>query len=340
MNRRVWEVVVVLGIIIVLLAWMGQAAPLDALLNLAFGWVFYLFRVIPEVSVNVSVVLTAFICLAGLTVGLHLFLGWLFRHPSTSRTEDAVRRWPLRWTGMILGVVLLMFVAGTAAVGVVHQTGWLITSPEPLMEGSWHLATRMSSANNLKQFVIAMHNYADQNGGRFPPAAVCGRDGQPLLSWRVLLLPYLEEEKLFQEFRLDEPWDSPHNLRLVPRMPKLYALPQRGQGRPHVTHYQVFTGKGAAFEGPQGLRLPDDFPDGLNNTIFIVEAAEPVPWTKPQDLSYAPDKPLPRLLQRPKMGPLVVLADGAARTAKADMSEPTLRALITRNGGEEVSDDW
>src|SRR5438477_9227485 len=107
-----------------------------------------------------------------------------------------------------------------------------------------------------------MHAYADEHG-RLPPAVVYGEDGTPLLSWRVLILPYIEQKPLFDRFKLDEPWDSPHNIELLAEMPRIFA-PYDGSPphEPHTTYYQVFVGKGAAFEGRRGMRLKDDFPDG------------------------------------------------------------------------------
>src|SRR5262249_21734482 len=69
---------------------------------------------------------------------------------------------------------------------------------------------RMQSTNNLKQIALAMHSYHDTMG-RFPPAIVRDKEGKPLYSWRVLLLPYLEQQNLYNQFKLDEPWDSEHN---------------------------------------------------------------------------------------------------------------------------------
>src|SRR5438309_4181754 len=107
----------------------------------------------------------------------------------------------------------------------------------------------MYSVNNLKQIVLAMHQYHEQYG-RLPPAVVRTSAGQPLYSWRVLLLPYLEEEKLYAEFHLHEPWDSPHNTSLLRRMPKVYAPPSGvATGAPPTsTFYQVFIGEGTPFE--------------------------------------------------------------------------------------------
>src|SRR4051794_10739862 len=83
-------------------------------------------------------------------------------------------------------------------------------------------AAREKSITSLKQFALAFHNHnADQ--GRLPPARVYDKDGRPLYSWRVLILPYLGEKKLYEEFRLDEPWDGPHNKKLLAKMPEVFG---------------------------------------------------------------------------------------------------------------------
>jgi hypothetical protein len=100
-----------------------------------------------------------------------------------------------------------------------------------------------------------MENYAADHGGRLSPAVSRDPEGQPLLSWRVLLLPYIEEGEieegeLCKQFHLDEPWDSPHNLALLPKMPRTYKAPADAfpGNVPHTTFYQAFTGPDTAFE--------------------------------------------------------------------------------------------
>jgi len=192
------------------------------------------------------------------------------------------------------------------------------------------------------QLALAMHNYNDTHG-KMPPAVVYGESGQPLYSWRVLLLPFLEQQELFDEFHLDEPWDSPHNIQLLPRMPATYAPPPGKQWNvpPNHTVMHVFVGKGTAFEGPDGLRLSADFPDGTSNTILIVEAGEPVPWTKPDEIPFDPNGPLPELRLLFKDGLRVGMADGSTWWIQPSrISDETLRAAITRNGGETLGTDW
>ncbi len=212
----------------------------------------------------------------------------------------------------------------------------------------------MQSANNLKQIALALREYHDKHG-RLPPAVVRSRDGQPLYSWRVLILPYLEEENLYREFKLDEPWDSPHNKPLLARMPRVFAPPQVEDLKvePGTTFYQGFVGKGTAFELEQGARMPDDFPDGTAHTILVIEAGEAVPWTKPVDILYQPDQPLLPLGgiftsegrfslfgSNRKKGFNTLFVDGSVRFLPSQISDATLRGLITRNGREKLELDW
>jgi hypothetical protein len=131
-------------------------------------------------------------------------------------------------------------------------------------------------------------------------------------------------------------------------MPSVYAPPHLLDHRadPATTFCQVFVGPGAAFEGSEGLRLPQDFPDGPRDTILVAEAAQAVPWSKPADLAYRPDGPLPPLggiFNRPgttNAGALVAFADGSVHFFRTEMGEADLRAAITRNGGEGFNPEW
>ncbi len=195
---------------------------------------------------------------------------------------------------------------------------------------------RQVSTNNLKQIALAMHNFHSVYQ-RLPPQAVFDKEGKPLLSWRVLILPFIEQNDLYKEFHLDEPWDSEHNKKLLAKMPKIYALP--GQKAADVTHYQGFYGKGAAFAGKKGVRLQEIL-DGTSNTILIVEAAEAVPWTKPADLPYDPDKPLPRLGGLHPGGFNAAFCDGSVHFLKTTLKPRTLHLLIQCNDGNVIPEDF
>jgi hypothetical protein len=196
------------------------------------------------------------------------------------------------------------------------------------------------SAENLKELALAMHRHHDANNG-LPTAACYDKDGKPLLSWRVAILPYLgdEEKELYKQFHLDEPWDSAHNKKLLAKIPPVFAPVRNAPKEKGFTYYQVFTGKGTAFEGKKGLRLAD-FLDGTANTILIIEAKDAVPWTKPADLPYDAKKPLPPLGGLFREGFHAALADGSVRRIARTISARTLRNAITRNDGEVLGSDW
>jgi hypothetical protein len=195
-------------------------------------------------------------------------------------------------------------------------------------------AAQITSQNNMRQLGLAMLNYRVTHR-RFPDSTVYSKEGKPLYSWRVQLLPFIEEDKLYKEFKLDEPWDSEHNKKLIERMPVAFAPVTGKEKGKKVTHYQVLRGGGAMFEDKKKLTVAD-ITDGTSNTIMIVEAEEAVPWTKPADVAYDPEKPLPKFGGLFKNGFHAAFADGTVRFIKMDIDEKLLRALITRSGGEKV----
>src|SRR5207248_1536085 len=146
--------------------------------------------------------------------------------------------------------------------------------------------------NNLKQIVLALHYYHDSHS-KFPAQANYGSQGKPLLSWRVHILPFLGEEKLYKEFHLDEPWESAHNKQLIARMPAIYRCPSMKWSLKNKTTYLGLVNESAMFTGgPEGVPIKD-VEDGTSNTIFIVDADDDhaVIWTKPEDLKYDPKNP-------------------------------------------------
>lgn len=177
----------------------------------------------------------------------------------------------------------------------------LLAAILPVLTGLNRLAASLSPrgasgrrdqcVNNLKQIKLALEEYANHHGGLMPPPAITDRDGKPLLSWRVAILPYLglEGQSLHLQFHLDEPWDSPYNRAFQSQIPTVYVCSSQARWTHGQTFYQVLIGPGTFFEGTKGVR-PDDVPDGPASTIAVVEGPRPVPWTKPEDISFGHDQ--------------------------------------------------
>jgi hypothetical protein len=182
-----------------------------------------------------------------------------------------------------------------------------------------------------------MHNYHSAVES-FPPAAVYDKNGKALLSWRVLILPYIEQDDLYKQFNLDEPWDSKHNKKLLEKMPKTYQSPGVKTKNKYGTFYQGLAGKGATFDGKTGIKLAD-FSDGTSNTIMVAESATDVPWTKPDDIPFDADKDLPKLGGIYPGTFQALFADGSVRHIRTTINKDTLKAMITVAGGEVIGAD-
>src|SRR5262249_1449764 len=152
---------------------------------------------------------------------------------------------------------------------------------------------RIQAENQLESIGLAMAAYHDEHES-FPPAYTLGMNRTPLLSWRVLILPYLGEAKLYKRFRLDEPWDSPDNVKLLSEMPLPFRSVRDIDRQGGMTHWRVFTGTGTAFAAVGGISL-GTFTDGPSNTLLVIEANEAVPWTKPEAILFGPKWPMPKL---------------------------------------------
>ena len=227
---------------------------------------------------------------------------------------------------------------------------------------------------NLKLLGLALANYESVNGS-LPPSAILGPDGKPWHSWRVLLLPFLEQMELYQEYDLAEPWDGPKNRKLIDRMPDVYRDPIHNNLKGHDTHYTVLVGSwkgpsGAAHTAfpPSGVRMksarqtlddlfmPDPRPklpevtDRPENTLAIVPVSpdRKIPWTKPEDITVKPDFPglgqpggiaapyrTGPKLDGPRAAP-VLLLDFSTLVLLDTIDIKDLRALTTRDGAETL----
>jgi hypothetical protein len=195
----------------------------------------------------------------------------------------------------------------------------------------------MQCKNNLQQIGLALHNYHDAYG-HFPPYANFDQNGKPLLSWRVHLLPFIDQEELYRAFHRDEPWDSEHNKKLIARMPAVYRCPNQKLKEPGRTTYLAPVGEKTMFSGgPKGMRL-SDVTDGTTNTIFVVDADDQhaVTWTRPDDLKYDPQKPRAGLTGHHPGFITLLFADARVHFFRDTIDDNTLGAVFTANGGEIV----
>lgn len=153
----------------------------------------------------------------------------------------------------------------------------------PQMGFSRTAAKRMMCSNNVNKISLALYNYHDQYK-QFPPAHIDDADGRPMHSWRVLLLPFLEQENLYKQYRFDEPWDGLNNRKLLASMPSIYSCP--AQDDSPYTSYVAVIGPDTAWPDATSRKLAD-IADPHDQTILFVESAEPrILWMEPRDLTY------------------------------------------------------
>ncbi len=228
---------------------------------------------------------------------------------------------------------------GSAITGIVSGTLTTILAVlTPLVVEGREPSRRAICANNLKSIAMAIWNY-ESAFGSFPAAATFDKEGKPLLSWRVLLLPDLEQGDLYNQFHLDEAWDSPHNKPLGDKMPRVFQCPS-GALSQGLTTYEVFVEPHSMFTGkPSGVTIKD-VTDGSSRTLLVVESTQPVPWTKPGGLSLASSEPGLGMGSKHPGGFSVSMADGSVRfitiSGEDATSSGNLKAMVTRDGNEEV----
>ncbi len=215
----------------------------------------------------------------------------------------------------------------------------------PSIREARQTARRTQSMNNLKQLGLAMHSYHTANR-HFPPAYSTDAEGKPLLSWRVHILPYIEQQDLYDAFHLDEPWDSDHNKKLIARMPATLRAPT-SKADPGKTVYVGLRGEGGVLSvikrgnALEPMRLAD-IRDGTSNTIMLVEASDDaaVEWTRPDDLKFDPKDPIAGLIGQHKAGFLACFCDGSVHFLPADVESEVLLNLFNRADGNIVPADF
>jgi Protein of unknown function (DUF1559) len=187
---------------------------------------------------------------------------------------------------------------------------------------------------------LAVANY-HQEFGCYPPAYIADRDGKPMHSWRVLILPFLEQAALYNAYNFAEPWDGPNNRKLADRIGSIYLRSGLDSSQSETTSFVAVVGAETAWPGSRALGHKD-LGDGPQNTLLVVEVPDGrFRWMEPKDLefdrmSFRINDPSGRGLGSRLGGARVVAADGMVRTLPDNFDPNTLRAMLTANGGEAI----
>ncbi len=217
--------------------------------------------------------------------------------------------------------------------------GILVALLLPAVQAAREAARRNQAMHQMKQVSLALYNYHDTRG-EFPAHAIYSASGKPVLSWRVAILPYFGEEELYKEFHLDEPWDSSHNLALVPRMPSIYVDPSsRHDPKLGRSNTVGVIGENKAFTGrPKGRNLRH-LADGESKRIVIVQVNDELApiWTQPDDWTPNAANPYIGLGGLHPGGAIVGYAFGHAGFVFDDIDPEQLCSLLTVDAGEPVN---
>jgi hypothetical protein len=192
----------------------------------------------------------------------------------------------------------------------------------------------ITDANNMKQIGVAVHNY--HAAYKKFPEDIKDKDGKAILSWRVEVLPFVEQEALYLKIDRTKAWDSPENKGLLAKAPAVFA-PVRGADDPASTYYQLFTGPGTLFQG-KGPKTISQVTDGLSNTIMLAEASRGVHWAKPADLEVTP-KALPKLGGQFERFFNVLMFDGSVRKVRRKFDGKLMRLAIDPRDGTAIDLD-
>ena len=204
----------------------------------------------------------------------------------------------------------------------------------PAVQQAREAARRTQCRNNLNQIGLALHNYHDDHGS-FPPAFIADKDGTPMHSWRVLILPYLDEGHLYDSYDFSEPWDGPNNSQLLDQMPAVYRCPSGEVTAGGFTAYAAITGDECVFAGAASVAIPD-ISDGASSTLLVGEVAyADILWTEPRDVeletfSYLGDSE--GFSSDHTGGVFFLFADGRVQFVSEETDPNLLWGMFTRNG--------
>jgi prepilin-type processing-associated H-X9-DG protein len=245
---------------------------------------------------------------------------------------------PKRSGGPAVLVIVILAVLGIAVV----CGGVLVALMLPAVQAAREAARRAQCTNNMKQIALAMHNYHDTYNC-FPPAYLADENGKPMHSWRVLLLPFLEQQALYEQYNFDEPWDSPANQRIAATVLDVYRCPSDPNPIAPQTCYVMIVGPETVSDGTKATSIRE-ITDGTSNTILFIEATgSGIGWTEPRDLdattiTFQVNEPLGGEIESPHPGGAnCAFCDGSVRFLSDFVDPEELRAMSTIAGGEAVN---
>jgi type II secretory pathway pseudopilin PulG len=218
--------------------------------------------------------------------------------------------------------------------------GLLVAMLLPAVRSAGPAARRAQCTNNLKQIALALHNY-EQEHHALPPAHTVDASGQPLHSWRTLILPYLELGSLYQTIDLSKPWSDPANAKARETFLSIYRCPEM-TGTSNTTTYLAIVGPNACLlpSEPRHLR---DISDAPEKTLMVIEAGDEnaVPWMTPVDADEALVQRLrPDMKLHHRGGTNAAFVNGAVMFLKASVPATVRRALISISGNDEAATEW
>jgi prepilin-type processing-associated H-X9-DG protein len=233
-------------------------------------------------------------------------------------------------------VWIIAAVAGGGLVLLIPVVFILVALLLPAVQQAREAARRSTCKNNMKQIGLALHNYHELYGS-FPPAYIPDENGNPMHSWRVLVLPFLDQQALFDSYDFSQPWDSPSNQYVLDNMPPVYACPSNPEEGGNTTHYAAVVGPNCVFHGAEAIRLRD-ITDGSSNTVIVGEVdGLSIPWSKPEDVDVTITPTIGSaggFTSSHAGGVHFLLVDGSVRFVSEAIDLQAMQGLYTRNGGE------
>ncbi len=331
-------------VLVVSLVGLGVAGTIEAPFTLLFGWISFLWRVLPKVTVDEPSVGVGCAALVLFAAGVH----WAGRSWQRRQIDPAgpSRKWKLRWSLAMVGGVCVLFVAGICLVGIAHQGIWLFASGRPLVKEVPELrygGGRAVTQNHLKQIALGLIKYQDDFNGKVPPALDFGPSGTMRHSWETRTLPLVGFYS--REIDLEQPWNAPVNQKYFKCVIPVFINPElsvdsfvdaEGYGLNHYSANVHVLARGPNLKWPEISK-------GASQTILIGEVnAEFKPWGQPGNLR----DPARGINRSPhgfggppgSGGAQFSMADGSVRFVSDKVSPEILRAMSTLHGSERPDD--